>query len=211
MDRYRQVFENNRRWVERMRAEDPAYFEKLSAGQHPEFLYIGCSDSRVPANQIMGCHPGQVFVHRNIANLVVNTDLNAHSVIEYAVDHLKVDHIVVCGHYGCGGVKAAMTQADLGLLNPWLREIRDVYRLHAAELDAIPDEDARYRHLIELNVREQCVQVLKTAVVQKNYLKRGYPKVHGWVFDLADGLIKDLDVPFEQILEDIRAIYRLEV
>jgi carbonic anhydrase len=211
MDRYRQVFENNRRWVERMRADDPAYFEKLSAGQKPEFLYIGCSDSRVPANQIMGLTPGDVFVHRNVANLVVNTDLNAHSVIEYAVDHLKVDHIIVCGHYGCGGVKAAMTQADLGLLNPWLREIRDVYRLHAAELDAIPDEDARYRHLIELNVREQCVQVLKTAVVQKNFLKRGYPKVHGWVFDLADGLIKDLEVPFEQILEDIRAIYRLEV
>jgi carbonic anhydrase len=211
MDRYRQVFENNRRWVERMRADDPAYFEKLSAGQKPEFLYIGCSDSRVPANQIMGLTPGDVFVHRNVANLVVNTDLNAHSVIEYAVDHLKVDHIIVCGHYGCGGVKAAMTQADLGLLNPWLREIRDVYRLHAAELDAIADEDARYRHLIELNVREQCVQVLKTAVVQKNFLKRGYPKVHGWVFDLADGLIKDLEVPFEQILEDIRAIYRLEV
>jgi carbonic anhydrase len=152
-----------------------------------------------------------VFVHRNIANLVVNTDLNVHSVIEYAVDHLKVDHIIVCGHYGCGGVKAAMTPADLGLLNPWLREIRDVYRLHAAELDVIADEDARYRRLVELNVREQCVQVLKTAVVQKHYLRRDYPKVHGWVFDLADGLLKDLEVPFEQILEDIRAIYRLEV
>jgi carbonic anhydrase len=211
MERYRQVFENNRRWVERMRAGDERYFEKLSAGQKPEFLYIGCADSRVPANEIMGLQPGEVFVHRNIANLVVNTDLNVHSVIEYAVDHLQVDHIIVCGHYGCGGVKAAMTPADLGLLNPWLREIRDVYRLHAAELDAIADQPARYRRLVELNVREQCVQVLKTAVVQKHYLKRGYPRVHGWVFDLADGLLEDLEVPFEQILEEIRAVYRLDV
>lgn len=211
MERYRKVFENNRRWVQRMRDQDPAYFEKLSAGQNPEFLYIGCADSRVPANEIMGLHPGDVFVHRNIANLVVNTDLNVHSVIEYAVDHLKVDHIVICGHYGCGGVKAAMTPADLGLLNPWLREIRDVYRLHSKELDAIADQDQRYQRLVELNVYEQCVQVLKTAVVQKHFLRRGFPRIHGWVFDLADGLLKDLEVPFEQILDEIRAIYRLDV
>ncbi len=209
MDRYQQVFENNRQWVARQRDRDPDYFAQLSAGQDPEFLYIGCADSRVPASEIMGLRPGEVFVHRNVANLVVNTDLNAHSVIEYAVHHLEVDHVIVCGHYGCGGVQAAMTSADLGLLNPWLREIRDVYRLHARELDAIPDETARYRRLVELNVREQCVQVMKTAVVQKHFLKRGYPRVHGWVFDLADGYLRDLEFPFEQTLADIRAIYRL--
>lgn len=210
MERYRAVFENNRKWVAEKQKEE-GYFERLASGQSPDFLYIGCADSRVPANQIMGLEPGDVFVHRNVANLVVNTDLNVHTVIEYAVEHLKVEHIVVCGHYGCGGVKAAMQSDDLGLLNPWLREIRDVYRLHRSELNAIADEEARYKRLIELNVQEQCVRVIKTAAVQRQYLRRKRPTVHGWVFDLHDGILKDLDLPFDSILADIREIYRLEV
>jgi carbonic anhydrase len=211
MGKYEQVFENNKKWVADQKAADPEYFDKLAQGQSPDFLYIGCADSRVPANQIMGTHPGDVFVHRNIANIVVNTDLNAHSVIEYAVNHLEVDHIVVCGHYGCGGVKAAMQPQDLGVLNGWLREIRDVYRLHKDELNAIEDEAARYRRLVELNVQEQCIHIMKTASVQKHYMKRKHPVVHGWVYDIGDGIIHDLKLPFEGILEDIREIYRLDV
>lgn len=210
MDKYYRVFEGNRKWVEQ-KAKENDFFAKLASGQSPDFLYIGCSDSRVPANEIMGLEPGEVFVHRNIANLVVNTDLNAHSVIEYAVQHLEVDHIVVCGHYGCGGVKAAMQSADLGILNGWLREVRDVYRLHRKQLDAIEDPEVRYRRLVELNVQEQCIHVVKTASVQKHFLRRKHPTVHGWVFDLADGLIRDLEIPFDEILADIRSIYRLDV
>ena len=210
MEHYRKVFEANRKWVEEKRRSDSEFFEKLAAGQSPRFLYIGCADSRVPANEIMGCEPGEVFVHRNVANLVVNTDLNVQSVIEYAVNALQVDHIVVCGHYGCGGVKAAMEPKDLGILNGWLREIRDVYRLHKTELAAIEDEEARYRRLVELNVQEQCIRVLKVASVQQNYLRRGHPTVHGWVFDLHDGLLKDLELPFDELLEGIRDIYRLD-
>jgi carbonic anhydrase len=209
MKRYKEVFEANRRWVEEKQKEE-GFFERLSSGQNPDFLYIGCSDSRVPANEIMGCSPGEVFVHRNVANIVVNTDLNVHTVIEYAVRVLEVDHIVVCGHYGCGGVKAAMEPKDLGLMNGWLREVRDVYRLHRAELGAIEDEEQRYRRLVELNVQEQCVRVLKTASVQQHYLRRRRPTVHGWVFDLHDGLLKDLELPFDEILDDIREIYRLD-
>ncbi len=209
-DIYAQVFENNRRWVAEREAEDPGFFERLSKAQTPHFLFIGCADSRVPANQIMGLEPGDVFVHRNVANLVVNTDMNAGAVIQYAVEALGVRHVVVCGHYGCGGVRAAMQSEDLGQLNGWLREIRDVYRLHADELGAIADEEARYRRLVELNVREQATNVIKTAWVQKSYRKKGFPFVHGWVYSLADGLLKDLDIPFESILEDVRKIYRLD-
>ncbi len=209
MERYREIFDNNRAWVESKRDGKPDYFEHLASGQTPEFLYVGCSDSRVPANEIMGLAPGDVFVHRNVANLVVNTDLNAQSVIEYAVTHLEVDYIIVCGHYGCGGVQAAMQPKDLGLLNGWLREVRDVYRLHKEELDGIEDEAARYRRLVELNVQEQCVHILKTACVQKQVLRRGKPTVHGWVFDLSDGLLRDLNIPFDQILDEVRQIYRL--
>jgi carbonic anhydrase len=211
MKKYEQVFENNKKWVADQKAADPEFFDKLATGQNPDFLYIGCADSRVPANQIMGTHPGDVFVHRNVANIVVNTDLNAHSVIEYAVNHLEVDHIVVCGHYGCGGVKAAMQSQDLGILNGWLREIRDVYRLHKEELNAIEDEEARYRRLVELNVQEQCVHIMKVASVQKHFMKRQHPTVHGWVYDISDGIIHDLKLPFEELLDDIREIYRLDV
>lgn len=207
---YRRVLENNRRWVAQRNAEDPTFFERLAAEQHPEFLFVGCADSRVPASTIMGLEPGEVFVHRNIANLVVNTDSNFVSVLYYAVDILEVDHIVVCGHYGCGGVKAAMQPLDLGgVLNGWLREIRDIYRLHKAELDAIADEDLRYRRLVELNVREQCVNIIKTAVVQKHYLRRKLPTVHGWVYDLATGVIHDLEIPFQETLDMVREIYDL--
>jgi carbonic anhydrase len=209
MNSYDQLFENNRRWVEQMKAQDADFFEKLAADQSPEYLYIGCSDSRVPANEIMGLGAGEVFVHRNIANLVVNTDLNVMSVINYAVTVLEVKHIIVCGHYNCGGVRAAMIPKDMGLLNPWLRNIRDVYRLHEAELDTIKEEGARYNRLIELNVYEQCRNVVKTAAVQQHYLKHGYPEVHGWVFDLHNGLLKDLKIDFKKMLQDIQKIYNL--
>ena len=210
MATYNEIFENNRKWVEQNIERDPDFFSRLATHQEPEFLFIGCADSRVPANEIMGLYPGDVFVHRNIANLVVNTDINAQSVIEYAVGHLEVKHIIVCGHYGCGGVAAAMQPADLGLLNGWLREIRDVYRLYQEELDAIEDTDARYRRLIELNIREQCVNVIKTAVVQKKFLRTGHPIVHGWVYDISNGLLRDLEIPFGEILAAIQEIYRLE-
>ena len=210
MATYNEIFENNRKWVEQNTERDPDFFSRLATHQEPEFLFIGCADSRVPANEIMGLYPGDVFVHRNIANLVVNTDINAQSVIEYAVGHLEVKHIIVCGHYGCGGVAAAMQPADLGLLNGWLREIRDVYRLYQEELDAIEDTDARYRRLIELNIREQCVNVIKTAVVQKKYLRTGHPIVHGWVYDISNGLLRDLEIPFGETLSAVQEIYRLE-
>lgn len=210
MSRYAEVFENNHRWVAERQAADPHFFEKLARDQRPDFLYIGCADSRVPANEIMGLDPGDVFVHRNIANLVVNTDINAHSCIQYAVESLGVRHIVVCGHYGCGGVAAAMKSADLGLLNNWLREVRDVYRMHAAELDAIEDDEQRYRRLVELNVQEQCFNVIKTSWVQRGYRARGYPTVHGWVYDLSAGYLKDLEVPFEAMLERIQRVYHLD-
>lgn len=207
---YEQIFENNKKWVASKSELDIDFLTKLSKDQTPDYLYIGCSDSRVPANDIMGLEPGEVFVHRNIANLVCSIDLNVMSVINYAVRYLGVKHIIVCGHYNCGGVKAAMQPKDLGILNPWLRNIRDVYRLHKDELNAIPDEHDRYNRLVELNVQEQCVNVIKLASVQQQYNKNGYPIVHGWVFDLKTGLIKDLNLDFEKILKDIQEIYRLE-
>lgn len=209
MTSYDQIFENNKKWVEDQLNKDADFFDKLAADQKPDYLYIGCSDSRVPANQIMGLAPGEVFVHRNVANLVISIDLNVTSVINYAVQHLGVKHIIVCGHYNCGGVKAAMTPKDMGILNPWLRNIRDVYRLHQDELDAISDEHQRYNRLVELNVQEQCVNVIKTAVVQKQYQANGYPLVHGWVFDLNNGLLKDLNIDFNAILKNIQRIYDL--
>ncbi|KAI1200710.1 carbonic anhydrase [Nemania serpens] len=203
------LFDNNRAWAAEQKERDPEFFKKLSAGQSPEYLWIGCSDSRIPAEQISGLGPGEAFIHRNIANLVVNTDLNVMSVIEYAVCHLHVKHIIVCGHYGCGGVKAAMTPKDLGLLNPWLRNIRDVYRIHEKELDTIKDESARYNRLVELSVTEQCRNVIKTAAVQQSYAKNKYPIVHGWVFGFEDGLLKDLKVNHEEMLHSIQKIYNL--
>ncbi|SDH39288.1 carbonic anhydrase [Pedobacter terrae] len=202
------VFKNNEKWIAEKLAIDPNYFTELSKGQSPEFLYIGCSDSRVTAEDLMGIQPGQAFVHRNVANLVNNVDLNVMTVLNYAVRHLKVNHIVVCGHYNCGGVKAAMQPADMGILNPWLRNIRDVYRIHRDELNAIEDEGARYNRLVELNVQEQCVNLLKTAAVQEAITERGIT-VHGWVFDIHTGKLIDLKIDFENILKDIKEIYNL--
>ncbi|MFT7518318.1 MAG: carbonic anhydrase [Kiritimatiellia bacterium] len=210
-DTYRAVFIHNAEWVASKTADDPEFFSRMAESQHPDFLFIGCADSRVPANVIMGTEPGNVFVHRNVANLVPNTDTNVMAVIQYAVEHLHVKHVVVCGHYGCGGVAAAMQPADLGLLNGWLREIRDVYRLHRDELAAIEDQAERYRRLVELNVQEQVIAVTKTSYVQKHYLQHGYPTVHGWVYDLSDGLLNDLNIPFEDVMEGIQEIYRLDV
>lgn len=209
MTTYEEIFENNRRWVAEHTKDNPDYFAKLAEDQKPNFLYIGCSDSRVSASDIMGVDAGEVFVHRNIANLVISIDMNSNSVINYAVDYLGVKEIIVCGHYNCGGVKAAMQARDFGILNPWLRNIRDVFRLYKDELLAIENEDDRYKRLVELNVYEQCRNIIKTAVVQKSYVANGYPVVHGWVFDLHTGLIKDLKIDFENILRDIQEIYNL--
>jgi len=204
-----EIFKRNREWVSEKTKSDPEFFTELAKGQSPKILYIGCSDSRVTAEEMMGLGPGEAFVHRNIANMVTSIDLNVMSVVNYAIDVLKVEHVVICGHYGCGGVKAAMESADLGILNPWLRNIRDVYRLHKSELNQIGDEHARYNRLIELNVQEQCVNMIKTAAVQKASRTRGL-KVHGWVLDLNNGLIKDLEINFDKILTDIREIYHLD-
>lgn len=204
----KQIFENNRNWIAEKLKSDENYFDNLGKGQSPEFLYIGCSDSRVSAEELMGLDPGAVFVHRNIANMVPNTDLNSMSVINYAVTNLKVNHIVVCGHYGCGGVFAAMQQADLGILNPWLRNIRDVYRIHVKELDSITDEGEKYKRLVELNVQEQCINVIKTAEVQKANRHRNL-KVYGWVFDIHTGKLIDLKIDFDTILKDITKIYKI--
>lgn len=206
---YEQLFENNKKWVAENVAKNVDFLEKLSGDQTPDYLYIGCSDSRVPANDIMGLEPGEVFVHRNIANMVISIDVNVMSVIEYAVHYLKVKHVVVCGHYNCGGVRAAMLPTDMGVLNPWLRNIRDVYRLHEAELDAITDEHERYNRLVELNVHEQCLNVIKTSAVQEEYLENQYPIVHGWVFDLKTGMLKDLNFDFEGCLRKIQKLYNL--
>ncbi|MEI6821355.1 MAG: carbonic anhydrase [Bacteroidota bacterium] len=203
-----QIFLNNKVWIEQKLKIDAAYFENLSKGQNPKLLYIGCSDSRVTAEELMGVQPGEVFVYRNIANMIPNTDLSAMSVINYAVTHLKVDNIVVCGHYYCNGVKAAMQSADLGILNPWLRNIRDVYRLHKPELDALQSEEEKYKRLVELNVQEQCFNVIKTPDVQKAYKERKLT-VHGWVFDVHSGNLIDLKINFGKILEEIMEIYRI--
>ncbi|TWR26266.1 carbonic anhydrase [Mucilaginibacter achroorhodeus] len=203
------IFKNNEEWVQKKLNVQPDYFNNLSKGQTPDILYIGCSDSRVTAEELMGVAPGEVFVLRNIANMVPNTDLGVMSVINYAVMHLKVNHIVVCGHYYCGGVQAAMKSADLGILNPWLRNIRDVYRTHRDELNAIADEEARYKRLVELNVEEQCINVIKTAEVQKARTERNLT-VHGWVFDIHSGKLIDLEIDFIKALENIMEIYRLD-
>lgn len=203
------IFESNKIWVGEKLGQDPDYFKNLSSGQSPQILYIGCSDSRVTAEELMGVGPGDVFVHRNIANMVSSLDLSSMSVINYAVIHLKVDHIIICGHYNCGGVKAAMASEDLGLLNPWLRNIRDVYRIHKDELNAIENEEKKYERLVELNVQEQCVNVIKTADVQRAYRERGLT-VHGWIFDLHTGHLVDLKIDFGSILEGIREIYHLD-
>jgi len=206
---FKKIVANNEKWIAEKIAQNPNYFENLSKGQSPETLYIGCSDSRVTAEDLMGANPGEVFIHRNVANMVISIDLNVMSVINYAVRHLKVNNIIVCGHYECGGVKAAMQSADLGILNPWLRNIRDVYRLHQNELDAIEDNGKRYNRLIELNVQEQCINLIKTAAVQQAHKERNL-QVYGWVFDIHTGKLIDLEIDFPKELEKIMKIYKID-
>jgi carbonic anhydrase len=193
MKSYTELLEANKEWASQMLAVNPTFFDDLAQTQTPEFLWIGCSDSRVPANQITGTNPGEIFVHRNIANLVVHTDVNMLSVLEYAVMHLKVKHVIVCGHYGCGGVKAAMGNNDFNqILNMWLRVIKDVYKDNRGELDAIADIDERADRLVELNVREQAEKLCKTSIIQKAWKDRQGPEIHGWVYGLKDGKLKEI-------------------
>ncbi|MGC8751144.1 carbonate dehydratase [Hydrotalea sp.] len=189
MQAYQQLLHNNENWAKKRVEDDPEFFSRLAHIQKPEFLWIGCSDSRVPADMITGTQPGEIFVHRNIANMVIHTDVNLLSVLEYAVNQLKVKHIIVCGHYGCGGVRAAMTNHSLGIINKWLRNIKDVYRFHRNELDAINSEDERANRLTELNVREQVMNLAKTSIIQKAWKYEQKPHLHGWVYGLADGII----------------------
>ena len=191
MHSYEKLLLENKAWAAEKLAEDPAYFDRLSDVQTPEFLWIGCSDSRVPANEITGTTPGEIFVHRNVANLVINTDVNLLSVLDYAVNHLKVKHVIVCGHYGCGGIKASITNHDFkAVLNMWLRNIKDVYRIHRQELDAINDEEKKCDRLVELNVQEQVFNLAKTSIIQRAWKHEKRPHLHGWVYGLKDGLIK---------------------
>jgi carbonic anhydrase len=206
---YKRLIENNKSWVAEQLQLDPLFFEKLSKGQSPEYLWIGCSDSRVPAESITGTDPGEMFVHRNIANMVVHSDMNMLSVLSYAVDVLKVKHIIVCGHYGCGGVIAAMKNQQFGLIDNWLRHIKDVYRYHHKELDAIEDETLRARRFVEVNVQEQVHDLGKTSIVQ-NAWKRGQQlHLHGWAYDIHDGLINDLGVNFT-CTKDLHTVYHLD-
>ena len=191
-DTLNSLFANNRDWADRMSKERPGFFQKLAQQQSPKYLWIGCSDSRVPANEIVGLDPGEVFVHRNVANVVVPSDLNALSVIQFAVEHLRVEHIMVVGHYGCGGVKAAMSQNSFGIINKWLRNIKDVYRIHREEFYSIAEESKRVDRLIELNVMEQVMNLAKTSIIQEAWKDRQGPHLHGWVYGLADGIIKPI-------------------
>jgi carbonic anhydrase len=202
------LFDNNRIWADSMTARDPHFFEGLSQQQAPEYLWIGCADSRVPANEIIGLPPGEVFVHRNIANVVIHTDLNCLSVIQYAVEVLKVKHIIVCGHYGCGGVAAAMQTREFGLIDNWLRHLKDIYQKHDAELEAISDEHERFDHFCELNVVEQVYHVCQTTLVQAAW-RRGQPlSVHGWIYAIHDGLLQDLNLGVSSA-EEVPALYRM--
>lgn len=193
MTSYEKLLSDNKIWAQSQVDNDPEFFKRLSALQTPEFLWIGCSDSRVPADKITGTQPGEIFVHRNIANMVVHTDVNLLSVLDFAVNHLKVRHVIVCGHYGCGGIKAAMTNHDYKyVLNMWLRNIKDVYRLYRDELSSIADEERRTDRLVELNVKEQVVHLAKTSIIQRAWLNEHRPHLHGWVYGLKDGLINSV-------------------
>ncbi|MFL5789152.1 MAG: carbonic anhydrase [Flavisolibacter sp.] len=188
---YERLLQENKEWAAEKIAEDPDYFNRLSKIQTPEFLWIGCSDSRVPADRITGTQPGEIFVHRNVANMVIHTDVNLLSVLDFAVNHLKIRHIIVCGHYGCGGIKAAMTNHDYKyVLNMWLRNIKDVMRLYREELESIKDEEKRSDRLVELNVKEQVMHLAKTSIIQRAWRKENRPDLHGWVYGLKDGIIK---------------------
>jgi len=208
---FNRIFENNEKWAAEKLSINPDYFKNLSKGQSPEILYIGCSDSRVTAEDLMGAEPGEIFIHRNIANQVIVTDNNVNAVIQYAVEYLKIKHIVVCGHYECGGIKAALDRTDMGQLNSWLQTLRDVYRIHRKELDKIQDPKKKFDRLVELNVREQCLNVIKIDHVQRSWYKTRYPKVHGWVFDVKTGKLIDLKLDMETEFKEIRSIYDLNL
>jgi carbonic anhydrase len=209
MEAYQQLLLQNKAWVAQKKQEDPQFFTRLSKIQSPKFLWIGCSDSRVPANEITGTQPGEVFVHRNIANMVVHTDMNMLSVLDYAVNVLEVEHVIVCGHYGCGGVRAAMGQQQYGIIDNWIRHIKDVYRFHQDELESIADMQKREDRFIERNVMEQVLDLSKTSIIQNAWQKRGSPYIHGWVYNLETGVIKDLKVTFKDNSE-VPAQYKFE-
>lgn len=207
---YLRLLEGNKKFVKTMLEKDPNYFKNLAQGQTPEYLWIGCSDSRVPANEITDTLPGEIFVHRNIANMVVNTDMNLLSVLHYSVKYLKVKHIIVCGHYGCGGVLAAMSNKMFGLIDNWLSNIKDVYRIHQSELDLISDEKKRGQRLVELNVAQQVLNLAKVSIIQEAWKEGQYPVLHGWVYDLEDGIIKDLNIKMDE-KRDIDSIYQYDL
>ena len=207
---YNNLLENNKKWVERMLDKDPAFFERLSHGQQPPILWIGCADSRVPANEIIGAQPGEVFVHRNIANMVIHTDMSMLSVLDYAINILKIRHVIVCGHYGCGGVQAAMTNKPFGLIDNWIRHIKDVYRFHQPELDAIEDETTRFNRFVELNVYEQVLDLAKTSIIQTAWENQQNVHIHGWVYDIKDGLINDLNLTLKNN-ESLSKVYQLDL
>ncbi|MBP6090069.1 MAG: carbonate dehydratase [Crocinitomicaceae bacterium] len=207
---YNKLIENNKEWVSRNLAKDPQFFERLADGQEPPLLWIGCSDSRVPANEIIGAAPGEVFVHRNIANMVIHTDISMLSVLDYAVNVLKVKHVIVCGHYGCGGVKAAMGNSQIGLIDNWIRHIKDVYRFHHEELNAIQDEKARFNRFVEVNVAEQVLDLAKTTILQSAWGKGQQVHLHGWVYDIHDGLINDLNVTLKDN-KSLNEVYQLNL
>ena len=208
-DFYKKILDNNKKWVENKLAISPEYFKNLADGQNPPLLWIGCSDSRVPANEIIGAEPGEVFVHRNIANMVVHSDMNMLSVLDYAVNALKVKHVIVCGHYGCGGVKAAMGNTSIGIIDNWIRHIKDVYRFHQDELDAIENEKERFNKFVEINVKEQVMDLAKTSIVQNAWKNGQELSLHGWVYGLNDGYVTDLDVNFS-CDKDLDDVYQLK-
>ena len=208
-DFYKKILDNNKQWVENKLAISPNYFKNLAEGQNPPLLWIGCSDSRVPANEIIGAEPGEVFVHRNIANMVVHSDMNMLSVLDYAVNALKVKHVIVCGHYGCGGIKAAMGNNSIGIIDNWIRHIKDVYRFHQDELDTIENEKERFNKFVEINVKEQVMDLAKTSIVQNAWKNGQELSLHGWVYGLNDGYVTDLDVNFS-CDKDLDDVYQLK-
>ncbi len=210
MNPYERLLLQNKAWSEEKKDLDKEFFIRLEHQQKPKFLWIGCSDSRVPANEITGTDPGEIFVHRNIANMVVHTDLNMLSVLQYAVEVLKVDHIIVCGHYGCGGVDAALGHNHLGLINKWLRNIKEVYKMHQGEVDAETNHADKVNKLVELNVMEQCHDLIKTSIIQKSWKEREAPEVHGWVYGLNNGLVKEL-ITIQPDFENINPIFRYDI
>ncbi|ESU26595.1 Carbonic anhydrase [Flavobacterium limnosediminis JC2902] len=208
-DFYKKILENNKKWVEEKLAIDKDFFKDLAKGQNPPLLWIGCSDSRVPANEIIGAAPGEVFVHRNIANMVIHSDMNMLSVLDYAVNALKIKHIIVCGHYGCGGVKAAMGNESIGIIDNWIRHIKDIYRYHQTYLDSIIDEKERFNKFVEINVKEQVYDLAKTSIVQAAWKSGQELSIHGWVYGLNSGYVTDLDVNIDSN-EKLDNVYQLK-